>query len=135
MWLVVIKYSSTSGITNTVTHIKSRVKNMLNKINIRDVKISWLNVRCLTLISKYAKVAYEKEGLVINLQDPDVLQQVMTHARSCSDIELGRLYLNFRIELKNNLSEEAVAAKIAASSMPASLSSRPRNNAARFLRF
>lgn len=108
---------------------------MMSKINIRDVKISWLNVRCLTLISKYAKVAHELDGTIFNLQDPTILMQVMKHARASDDVELSRLYLNLRMELKNNLSEASVVEKIAADTAPVALSRRPADKAARFLRF
>lgn len=108
---------------------------MVTRINIRDVKVNWLNVRCLTLISKYVQEANKNDGVVINLRDPDVLQQVMEHAKQTNSEQLRNLYMNLRMELRFNLSEQSVAEQIAAESTPVSLSSRPADRAARFLRF
>lgn len=108
---------------------------MVTRINIRDVKVNWLNVRCLTLISKYVQEANKNDGVVINLRDPDVLQQVMEHAKHTNSEQLRNLYMNLRMELRFNLSEQSVADQIAAESTPVSLSSRPADRAARFLRF
>lgn len=108
---------------------------MVKKINIRDVKVNWLNVRCLTLLSKYVQEANSSEDVVINLRDPDVLQQVMEHAKETHDEELRHLYMNLRMELRFNLSEESVALQIASEATPIALSARPVDRAARFLRF
>jgi len=107
---------------------------MIKLISIRDVKVNWLNVRCLTLISKYVQLARHIEGVVINLRDNDVLQQVMDHAGSSDSAKLEKLYPNIRTELSANLSEVSVASRIAADSSPTSLSNRPVHRAARFLR-
>jgi hypothetical protein len=107
---------------------------MVKKISIRDIKVNWLNVRCLTLISKYVQLAHKLDETVINLRDRDVLPQVMDHARSNDNAELHKIYSKIRLELRVILSDEAMASRIAADTAPDSLGNRPVHRAARFLR-
>ena len=58
--------------------------NMTNKISIRSVQLEWLDSRCLMEISKYARRRFDVDTVIMDLRDPEILQQVFDHAHVSS---------------------------------------------------
>ncbi len=40
---------------------------MITRVKIRDIKVQWLNARCLNVIAKYARQAFEFDGVKIRM--------------------------------------------------------------------
>ncbi|MBX2849797.1 MAG: hypothetical protein KTR16_15850 [Acidiferrobacterales bacterium] len=94
---------------------------MSNKINIRSVKMEWLNSRCLTQVSKYAKLAHDYDGTVINLREEDVLGQIRDHANLVDDSSLRDVYKQVKIEVKNCLADPGLSKEVLEEAIPAYL--------------
>lgn len=94
---------------------------MSNKINIRSVKMEWLNSRCLVQISKYAKLAYDFDGTIINLQDEGVLGHIRDHANQIDDEGLSSVYTQIKVEVKNCLADPELSKEVLEEAIPAYL--------------
>ena len=70
---------------------------MLNKIDIRNIKMDWLCSRCLMRISNYAKLAHDYDGTVIEIQSEEVLGQIRDHVVNLDNIELKLAYEKIKV--------------------------------------
>ena len=91
---------------------------MTSKISIHDVRMEWLNSRCLVQISKYAKTLHDHNQTVMNLRDEDILQQVTDHARNTQNLLLKEIYIDLKKEIKFCLSDPLLSTEIAEQSVP-----------------
>ena len=70
------------------------------KISLRDIKLSQLNNKSLTLVSKYARLLKAKEGIHLKLQEPDILMKISNSARETDDEDLISLYQEIKQEVR-----------------------------------
>lgn len=70
------------------------------KIHLRDIQLSQLNNKSLTLVAKYARVLRVKEGITLKLQDKDILMRVSQTARSTENEELQSLYKELKAQVR-----------------------------------
>ena len=70
------------------------------KIRLRDIKLSQLNNKSLTLVSKYARLLKAKEGVHLKLQEPDILIKISDSARATDDDNLINLYKEIKKEVR-----------------------------------
>ena len=94
---------------------------MSNKINIRSVKMEWLNSQCLVQVSKYAKLAHDYDETVINLRDEGVLGQIRDHVNSVDDNNLTETYKRIKTEVKNCLADPDLSKEVMEEAIPAYL--------------
>lgn len=91
---------------------------MSNKIDIRSVKIEWLNSRCLAQVSKYAKLAHDYDETFINLRGQDVLGQIRDHANTANDADLSMAYRRIKHEVKSCLADPNLSQQVLEEAIP-----------------
>ena len=91
---------------------------MLNKIDIRNIKMDWLCSRCLMRISNYAKLAHDYDGTVIEIQSEGVLGQIRDHVVNLDNIELKLAYEKIKVEIKNRLGDPKLSDEISEEIIP-----------------
>ena len=91
---------------------------MSHKINIRSVKLEWLDSRCLAKISKYSKLAHDHDGIVLNLRDEKILQKVRDHASRTDDDQLLHVYQDLKTEIKNRLLDPKLSPQVSKQTIP-----------------
>lgn len=76
------------------------------KVKLTDVSVTKLNGTCLTLISQFTRALKAHNGVVLRLTDPNIVGQVIRHAKHTSSPDLRRICNMLLIEIKNHLSGE-----------------------------
>lgn len=76
------------------------------KVKLTDVSVTKLNGTCLTLISQFTRALKAHNGVVLRLTDPNIVGQVVSHAKHTTSPELRRICNMLLIEIKNHLSGE-----------------------------
>ena len=70
------------------------------KVDIQKVKMDWLSVECLVLLSKYVEIAHEHDGTILPLQSANLLKLVVHHVRQTDSIELREIYDKLKGQIK-----------------------------------
>ena len=73
------------------------------KVKLSDVKIAKLNGTSLSLIAKFARVLKAHDGTILQLTSPDVVKEVIQHARKTRNAELRKLGNMLVREIRNHL--------------------------------
>lgn len=94
---------------------------MSNKIDIRNVKMEWLNSRCLAQVTKYAKLAHDYDGIVIDVRDDGVLGQIRDHVGQTDDRGLMAVYSRIKREIKACLADPSLSKEVLEEAIPAYL--------------
>ena len=91
---------------------------MSNKIDIRSVKMEWLNSQCLMQISKYTRARFDHDAQIMNLRDADILQQVIDHAHLTESEQLKDIYRQLKQNIKTCLADNSIAREVSCASIP-----------------
>ena len=74
---------------------------MFSDAIISEIKLEHLNTRCLIHISKFARALHRHNGTVIKLQDKNLMQEIVHHAKQNDNIELRTIFSLLMAEVKN----------------------------------
>ncbi len=85
---------------------------MKRRVDIRSIKVQWLNARCLNIMAKYAQMAFYVDETRIKLSSDSCLVDVVEHAKHTSNHSLKAIYKELKQELKNVISSEDLQPKI-----------------------
>jgi len=85
---------------------------MTTRVNIQDIKVQWLNAKCLNLIAKYARQACEYDMTKIRMSSDTCLVDVVEHATQTHNRELRTIYRELKEELSVLLSSDHLQPKL-----------------------
>lgn len=76
------------------------------KVKLEDVQVTKLNGTCLTLISQFSRALKAHNGVILQLTDPAVVQEVVKQAKVTSNPELRRICNMLIAEIRSHFSGE-----------------------------
>lgn len=85
---------------------------MITRVKIRDIKVQWLNAKCLNLIAKYARYAYEYDKTKIRMSSDTCLTDVVDHAQETFDSNLKEIFREIKGELRTLLAADHLQPKL-----------------------
>lgn len=80
------------------------------RFRISDLQAGHLDNRCVTIVAKISR-CLARQGIILKLQDEDVLKKVDLYARNSSDKELSILHAQLKVALKSYIKSEQFKAK------------------------
>lgn len=83
---------------------------MQERFRISDLQAGHLDNRCITLLAKISR-CLAHQGVILKLQDPEVLKKVDLYARNSSNKELSILHAQLKVALKAYVKSEQFKAK------------------------
>jgi len=81
---------------------------MIIKVCVTDIYRDELNFKCLESIKKFAEELRIHNGLILNINDNDIVSQVFHHTKSSSCSTLEARYNELKAELKRHISKKGV---------------------------
>lgn len=85
---------------------------MVTRVKIGDIKVQWLNAKCLNIIARYARLAYEVDETKIRMSSDTCLVDVTAHATQSDHPELKRIFRELKVELKILLAADHLQPKL-----------------------
>jgi len=76
---------------------------MTHKINICDLSLGQLNGPCLVKINRYARELKRRQGVILKLQDDNLIKQMVKSAKRTDDQALKELYSSVKQEIKKHI--------------------------------
>lgn len=73
------------------------------KVNLTDIKIQDISSSCIMLASKFSRLAKAQHGVIIKLQDPQVLNKIMSYSVNSDSSELKKVSQQIEIEVLKHL--------------------------------
>jgi len=87
---------------------------MLKRVNIKDIKVQWLNARCLNIMAKYAKLAHETDETIIMVSSDSCLSDIVSHANNSNSQEIKWVYDELKGALRDLLSTSRLQTELKA---------------------
>ena len=85
---------------------------MVTRVKIGDIKVQWLNAKCLNIIAKYARLAYEVDETKIRMSSDSCLVDVTKHVSRSQNAELRAIFRELKAELKVVLAADHLQPKL-----------------------
>ncbi len=79
---------------------------MKSKIDMKDIQLTQLNSACLVWISKFARALQAHNGVVIRMQDKNVISQIVEQAHNTDNPDLQHLYRSLKNEIRILINSE-----------------------------
>jgi len=73
------------------------------KIRLKDIHPSQLNNDCLRLVMKFSRTLKAKQGVMLKIQDKDILIKISDYAKSSGDDELKVIYQELKEHVKKSV--------------------------------
>lgn len=78
------------------------------RIRTSDIPTSWFNARCRNLISKYALLAFNSDGVIFDLRSESIMLQLSQHSKFTKSDELLTIYHELKVELQRIVSSPSL---------------------------
>lgn len=85
---------------------------MVTKVNIKDIKVQWLNARCLNSMAKYAKLAYDIDETIIMVSSDSCLKDIVDHASASTNEQTKWVYNELKAALRDLLTLSHIQPKL-----------------------
>jgi hypothetical protein len=76
------------------------------KVNLNDIKIQEVSTTCIMLTSKFSRILKAKHGVVIKLQDPQILNKVAAYAADSNVAQLKIVAEQIEAEIIEHLQKQ-----------------------------
>lgn len=77
------------------------------KVNLTDIKIQDVSTTCIMLTSKFSRILKAEHGVVIKLQDPQVLNKVAAYAADSNSVPLKKIAAQIEVEIIQYLQKKS----------------------------
>ena len=77
------------------------------KVNLTDIKIQDVSTTCIMLTSKFSRILKAEHGVVIKLQDPQVLNKVAAYAADSNSEPLKKIAAQIEVEIIQHLQKKS----------------------------